>query len=227
MDQALEKAEHAFIASLGAHKSEKLIKLLKGFAMELARKLPNISVNICIECIEAGYWIILHETGKLPSRQESKEEFQKVVKDCESLAGTLNSIHPFVRYSLQYGFFSDPNRRRSDPTFDLMQFTTDLNTISEHIKIYSKGFILLLSSKGPQTDGASNLLIEKLALAYETTTGESAPRGVIAGGDHKGFHGEFFDLVLGCTQALGKRYHSNDALGQRIRRVLNKRGKQA
>ena len=227
MFSELEDAYNAMASSWGSREGDGSRELTDAFIDQLVYHLPDISNQNFVKCINATILFILSNTGKLPSRPETRGELKKLVETCEAMDAAFDSTSPYTNFLLQLSFSLDPNFNPVTPALNVKQFTAHFKLFTRNIRNYMDTLLVSYPSRGPHKDFPTEQLIRQLALSYEATTGKLAKRGVIADGDHKGFHGEFFELVLGCIKALGKEYHSKDALGGRIRRVLNKMNKKA
>jgi len=227
LDKELREAYYDVLRKWGNKTGDGSDELTTAFADEVLNRLPEIDTGLLARCTEAASFFIIFDKGKMPSRLEIKAKLNKFIEDCMAMEEAFDSMDPFILFVLQRGYSLDPNRSDNSPVFNVRTFIAAFKAFSESAKAYTEDYLAPLPLKGPSKDWATDNLIIILAGAFEATTQLPAKRFVNADANHKGFHGEFFELVLGCTQALGKRYHSNDALGDRIRRVLNKRAKQA
>jgi len=223
----LDQAYNALASSWGNREDDGSRELTKAFVGQLLHHLPNINNQHLAMCVNATILFILYNSGKLPSRPETRSELKKIVESCETMNAAFDSMSPYTHYILQLAFSLGPNMIPVSSALNVKLFIARFKLFTKHIRNYMETLLAMYPSRGPHKDFPFEQLIGQLALAYEATSGKPAKRGVIADGNHKGFHGEFFELVLGCTTALGKEYHSNDALGGRIRRVLNKMRKKA
>jgi hypothetical protein len=221
VSRELEKAYRAVVIALGAQEADRRQELTEAFVEELLNHLPDIDNNHLVKCIDSSNLFILSNTDNFPSRAKIRSGLNKFIKDCHTMEAAFDSTSPSILYILQCGFSLDPNRTNNEPTLNINLFITYLKLFLKQARIYAEEYLETIPRKGPRKDLATNHLIEQLAQAYEATTGNMAKSDVIADSSHKGFHGKFFELVLGCTKALGKQYQSNEALGERIRRVLN------
>ena len=225
MKKELAQAYKAVASTWGSREQDGSQIKLNAFTEKLLEYLPDIDADIRSKCILASYLLVLDELGKIPSPKEIKDGLSKIVHDCKNMASSFDSMNPYILYFLQRGFSFDQSKPINVRPFSLVNFVDFFQAFTERISAYSENYINRSPSKGPHKESAVDQFILQLATAYEKTTDKLAKHGVTADANHKAFHGVFFDMVLACSNALGKKYHSNDALGQRIRRVLNKRKK--
>lgn len=195
---------------------------LRAIIDEIISQLPDISAPNLERCVYATGMLCSPE--KMITRKQMISELTKATNATKRLEDILSSINPSLLNDIIELMGIDLGKLYPyDPSAKYMEFIKNLHELSYTVSSFLETVKRNKAPQGRREDHGLNYFIMLLSIAYEETTGHDAKSGVSGDHNHENFQGPFFQLVIGCLKAGGITYQSANALGEKMRRVLNNR----